>query len=122
MSSASSVAVVAQREVWANAGGLTQLLEGVLSAAHQQQHSSCSSGATSAPPHGLKLLCRNIFTLLGFAGFPDILQCFHSRCYWSFLQNLCPWGQRSGVKMAWVKKQTLRIFPLFYAMCISHLH
>lgn len=80
MSTASSVAVVAQREVWANAGGLTQLLERVLGAAHQQQHSSCSSGATSVPPHGLELLCRHIFTLLGFSGCPDVLQCFHLRC------------------------------------------
>lgn len=93
MSTASSVAVVAQREVWASAGGLTQLLQGVWSAAHQQQHSGCSSGATSAPPDGLKVLCRHIFTLLGCAGCPDTLQCFPLRCcYWSFFAETLSMG------------------------------
>lgn len=70
----------------------------------------------------LERLCRHIFTLLEFAGHPDMLQCFYLRCHhWSVLRKLCPQGQRSNTKIIWVKRQTLIIF-LCFMQSVFHLY
>lgn len=61
----------------------------------------------------LQLLSSYIFTLLEFACHPDILWCFHLRCHHrTVFWKLCPQGQRSSTKIAWMKRQMLIISGL----------